>query len=165
MNQSLFEAYIALEPVRNQLIWTKFLIFLPKIDTYIHQSMSYMKKIWLHYKLFLLVTLKSMRLITLSRYNSNSPLWYPIQKSQTVLLLCHCSWQFMTYGQQMLVFFTTRDAMITLMQWIFRIIVPAQVGKNARWISWSKSLRGTLFKPRRRQLVLVLLYIYFIIII
>ena len=38
-------------------------------------------------------------------------------------------------------------------------IVPAQVEKNARRISYSKSLLGTLFKPQRRQLVLVLLYI------
>ena len=38
-------------------------------------------------------------------------------------------------------------------------IAAAQVDKNARWISWFKSLRGTLIKPRRRQLLLVLLYI------
>ena len=38
-------------------------------------------------------------------------------------------------------------------------IVPAQNDKNARGISGSKSLRGVLFKTRRRQLVLVLLYI------
>ena len=41
---------------------------------------------------------------------------------------------------------------------IWSTVVPSQVDKNARWISLSKSLRGTLFKPRRRQLVLVLLY-------
>ena len=39
-------------------------------------------------------------------------------------------------------------------------VVPAQVSKNARWISWSKLLRGTHLKPRRHQLVLVLLYLY-----
>ena len=39
------------------------------------------------------------------------------------------------------------------------IIVAAQVDKNSRLISSSKLLRGTLFKPRRRQLVLVLMYI------
>ena len=38
--------------------------------------------------------------------------------------------------------------------------VPAKVYKNARRINWSKSLHGNLFKPRRRrQIVLVLLYI------
>ena len=35
------------------------------------------------------------------------------------------------------------------------IIVRTQVERNARRISLSKSLRSTLFKPRRRQLVLV----------
>ena len=40
-------------------------------------------------------------------------------------------------------------------------VVPAQVDKNARRINESKSLRGSIFKPRRRQLVLVLLYITF----
>ena len=39
-------------------------------------------------------------------------------------------------------------------------IVPTQVERNARRISYSKSLRGTLFKPRRHQLVLVILYKY-----
>ena len=39
------------------------------------------------------------------------------------------------------------------------IILPAQVDKNARWISLSKSLRGTLFKPRRHQLLLLLRFI------
>ena len=38
-------------------------------------------------------------------------------------------------------------------------IIPTQVEKNARRISYSKSLCGTLFRPQRRQLVLVLLYI------
>ena len=37
-------------------------------------------------------------------------------------------------------------------------IVPNQVDKNARRIIWSKSLHGALFKPRRSQLVSVLLY-------
>ena len=37
-------------------------------------------------------------------------------------------------------------------------IVPTQVDKNARQISQSQRLRGTLPKPRRRQLALVLLY-------
>ena len=38
-------------------------------------------------------------------------------------------------------------------------IVPAQVDKNARRISLSESLRGTVVKPRRHQLVLVLYYV------
>ena len=38
--------------------------------------------------------------------------------------------------------------------------VPAQVYKSARRISYSKSLRGTLLKPRHRKLVLVLLYFH-----
>ena len=41
----------------------------------------------------------------------------------------------------------------------FIFFVPAQNDKNARWISLSRLLRGSLFQPRRRQLVLVLLYI------
>ena len=36
-------------------------------------------------------------------------------------------------------------------------IVPNQVDKNAHKMSLSKSLRGTLFKPRRRHLVLLAL--------
>ena len=35
-------------------------------------------------------------------------------------------------------------------------ILPTQVEKTARWVSWSKWLRGTLFKLRRYQLGLVL---------
>ena len=38
---------------------------------------------------------------------------------------------------------------------IYYTIVPTQVDKNARRIKLSKSLRGTLLKPRRRQLELV----------
>ena len=38
---------------------------------------------------------------------------------------------------------------------VYTNIVPAQVDEIARCISWSKLLRGTLFKPRRRQLVLL----------
>ena len=37
-------------------------------------------------------------------------------------------------------------------------IVPTQFNKNAHKISLSESMRGTLYKPRRRQAVLVLLY-------
>ena len=37
--------------------------------------------------------------------------------------------------------------------------VSAKFIKNARLISWSKLLRGTIFKPCRRQRGLVLLYI------
>ena len=40
------------------------------------------------------------------------------------------------------------------------IYYTAQGDKNARCINWSKSLRGTFFKPRRRQLVLLLLLLY-----
>ena len=36
-----------------------------------------------------------------------------------------------------------------------RVVVPTQVEKNARGIGSSKSMRGTLSKPRRRQLELV----------
>ena len=37
--------------------------------------------------------------------------------------------------------------------------VPVQLDKNPRWISWSKSLRDTLFKPRGCQIVLLLVII------
>ena len=37
-------------------------------------------------------------------------------------------------------------------------IIPAKVDKYARRICKSKSMRGTVFKPRRRQLMLVLYY-------
>ena len=44
------------------------------------------------------------------------------------------------------------------MCWYYYTIVTEPVDKNARRISWSKSLRGTLFKTRRWWHVLVLLY-------
>ena len=41
---------------------------------------------------------------------------------------------------------------------IVSIVVPTLVDKNVSRISYYKSLRGTLFQPRRRQLELVRLY-------
>ena len=50
------------------------------------------------------------------------------------------------------------DQFMTFLLIILYTIVPNQVDKYARIINKSKLLRGTLFKPRRRQLALVRQY-------